>query len=255
MDKYIRSKSSFMLGLVSGIAIVSSVGFLVFLSAYAKQNDLFSFKLNNDQGGEQVADNIDTTGTDTNGDNQPTQPAQPTQPDAAGKVDVKVASSDHIRGNKNAPITIMEFSDYQCPFCSRFHDTMKQVMAKYPNQVRWVFKHFPLESIHPYARKAAEAAECAGEQNKFWEYTDAIYANQTSLNEEYLQTAAKNVGLNTSKFSSCLSSGKYSNRVNADLQQGQTYGVRGTPGSFINGQTIPGAVPFEQVDALIKPLL
>jgi len=244
MDKYIRSKSSFVLGLVSGIAIISTVGFLIFLGAYAK--DKFGGSLANTDGTDQVAA----------GDNNAAK--QPADGAAAGDnkpVDIKVASTDHIRGNKNAKVTIVEFSDYQCPFCSRFHDTMKQVMAKYPNQVRWVFKHFPLDSIHPYARKAAEAAECAGEQNKFWEYSDAIYANQTSLNTEYLSTAAKNVGLNVKKFETCLSDGKTTAKVNADFQQGQGAGVRGTPGSFINGQSIPGAVPFEQIEGMIKPLL
>lgn len=251
MDKYIRSKSSFVLGLVSGVAIVSSVGFLIFLSAYAKQNDLFSFKTTANQNEDQVvADDIDTGVANNNN-----QPSAAAQPDAVGKVDVKVAANDYVRGNKNAKITIVEFTDYQCPFCSRFHDTMKQVMAKYPKQVRWVLKHFPLESIHPYARKAALAAECAGEQKKFWEYTDEIFANQASLNDAYLATVAKNLKLDTNKFNSCLSSEKYASKVNADLQLGQTYGVRGTPGSFINGTTIPGAVPFEQIDAMIKPLL
>lgn len=247
MDKYIRSKSSFVLGLVSGVAIVSTVGFIVFGGLFVKKELAGSGWLDNN-----------SDGTEAVGDNQPgagDQPSAAAQPDAAGKVDIKIAANDQIRGNKNAKITIVEFTDYQCPFCSRFHDTMKQVMAKYPTQVRWVLKHFPLESIHPYAKKAAIAAECAGEQNKFWEYSDAIYANQTSLNDAYLSTAAKNLKLDTKKFDSCLSSEKYAGKVNADLQQGQTYGVRGTPGSFINGTTIPGAVPFEQIDAMIKPLL
>ena len=245
LDKYIRSKSSFALGLACGVAAVSLLGFLVFGGLFVR-NELRNASADLSDSG-QVADNNAAA-------NAPAANA-PSQPDAAGKVDIKVASTDHIRGNKNAKITIMEFSDFQCPYCSRFHDTMKQVMAKYPNQVRWVFKNFPLESIHPYARKAAVAAECAGEQNKFWEYADAIYTNQSSLNDAYLTTAAKNIGLNTGKFSTCLSSNKYDSRVSADLQQGQTYGVRGTPGSFINGTTIPGAVPFEQIDAMIKPLL
>ncbi len=247
MDQYIRSKSSFMLGLVSGVAIVSLAGFLVFGGLFVRRE--LSGGAADSNNAEIAADN------NNNGNNAPTQNNKAAQPDASGKVDVKVGSADHIRGNKNAKITIVEFSDYQCPFCSRFHATMKQVMAKYPTQVRWVFKHFPLDSIHPYARKAAIAAECAGEQNKFWEYTDEIYANQASLNEEYLTTAAKNTGLNVSKFASCVKDGKYDSRVNADLQQGQNYGVRGTPGSFLNGTTIPGAVPLEQIEAMIKPLL
>ena len=247
MDKYIRSKSSFVLGLVSGVAIVSTVGFIIFGGLFVKKELAGSGWLENNGGdsGNVAADN-----------NKPSAVNNAPQPAAAGdKVDVKVTSSDHVRGNKNAKITIVEFSDYQCPFCSRFHETMKQVMAKYPTQVRWVFKHFPLESIHPYAKKAALAAECANEQNKFWEYTDEIYTNQTSLNDAYLSTAAKNIGLDTKRFDSCLASSKYASRVAADMSQAQTYGVRGTPGSFINGTVIPGAVPFEQIDSMIKPLL
>jgi len=248
MDKYIRSKSSFVLGLISGVAIVSTIGFIIFGGLFVKKELA---------GGGWLENNGDDSGVvaDNNQPSAGNQPSAAAQPDAAGKVDVKVAATDHIRGNKNAKITIVEFSDYQCPFCVRFHETMKQVMAKYPTQVRWVFKHFPLESIHPYAKKAAMAAECAGEQNKFWEYTDEIFANQTRLNDAYLSTAAKNLKLDAKKFDSCLSSEKYANKVNADLQQGQAYGVRGTPGSFINGTTIPGAVPFEQIDSMIKPLL
>lgn len=245
-EKLVRSQTSFYFGFACGVAAVALLGFLVFGGLVVKKELASGDGFFADDG--EAADIADVV--DAGSDN-----AKPSQPDSAAKVDVKVAASDHIRGNKNAKITIVEFSDYQCPFCSRFHDTMKQVMAKYPNQVRWVFKHFPLESIHPYARKAALAAECAGEQNKFWEYSDAIYANQASLNDDYLTTAAKNLRLDTKKFGACLSSEKYASKVNADLQQGQGYGVRGTPGSFINGQTIPGAVPFEQVDSMIENLL
>lgn len=243
MEKYIRSKTSFMLGLASGIAIISTVGFLVFLGGYAKK----------EFGADKPADNEFADVVDNND-----QPSEPTdepadEPADTGKpVDVKVASTDHIRGDKNAPITIVEFSDIQCPFCSRFHDTMNEVMKNYPDKVRWVFKHFPLDSIHPYARKAAEATECAGEQNKFWEYTDKLYANQDKLNNEYFATAAKEVGLDSKKFDSCLSSGKMADKVDADFKYGQTLGVRGTPGSFINGKSIPGAVPFSQVESMIK---
>lgn len=125
MDKYIRSKSSFVLGLVSGVAIVSTVGFIIFGGLFVKKELAGSGWLANN------GDGTDTGAVANN--NQPSaanQPSAPTQPDAAAKVDVKVATTDHIRGNKNAKITIVEFTDYQCPFCSRFHDTMKQVMAK-----------------------------------------------------------------------------------------------------------------------------
>ncbi|MFH1610690.1 MAG: DsbA family protein, partial [Patescibacteria group bacterium] len=107
----------------------------------------------------------------------------------------------------------------------------------------------------PVARKAAEASECAADQGKFWEYTDEVFANQKGLTLDGLSTIAGTVGLNVNEFDSCLSSGKYASKVETDFQEGVSMGVRGTPGSFINGQTIPGAVPFEQMQAAIEKLL
>jgi len=239
-EKLIRSKTSFILGLVSGAAAISFIGFLLFLGLYLKtQFSDGSFDAGNDDSAPIVKN--DDTGAK----------AQPSA-DTGAKVDIKIAKDDHIRGNKNAKITIVEYSDIQCPFCSRYHDTMLQVMKSYPKDVRWVFRHFPLDSIHPMARKAAEATECAGEQGKFWEYTDKLYANQSNLSAEYFTTAAKELGLNTGKFDTCLSSGKMAAKVSADLQEGQSLGVRGTPGSFINGKSIPGAVPFSTIEGMIK---
>jgi len=232
-EPLISSKNSFYFGLMCGIALVSLVGFIIISSpSFSSQ---FSKTGSVDQNNNVVADNNAAAN----------QPTNPTQPDATKPVAVKVAATDHIRGNKNAPVTIVEFSDYQCPYCANFHSTMQEVMKAYPTQVRWVFKQFPL-SFHPYAQKAAEAAECASDQNKFWEYTDMIYANQASLSDAYLTTAATNLKLDVKKFSSCLSSGKYTAKVKADQTYGQSLGVQGTPGSFINGVTIPGAVPFSQ---------
>lgn len=247
-EPIIDSKGSFYFGFVSGIAIISTLG-LLFIGGQLLKGEFGMEGLFND-GGEVAAED---TGTDSG---QPAKPSQPTPSNnavaAGSKVDIKVASNDRIRGNKKAPITIVEFSDYQCPFCSRFHDTMNQVMQNYPDKVRWVFKHFPLESIHPNAKKAAEAAECAGDQNKFWEFSDEVFANQGSLSVSYLSTIAKNLGLNTDKFESCLSSGKYVKKVENDLSEGQKLGVKGTPGSFINGKNIPGAVPYSQIETMIK---
>lgn len=239
-EKFIRSKTSFVLGLVSGVAAISLIGFLLFLGLYLKSQ--FSDGSFN-AGNEDSAPVVKNDGTGAK--------AQPSA-DAGAKVDIKVAKDDHIRGNKNAKITIVEYSDIQCPFCTRYHDTMLQVMKNYPNDVRWIFRHFPLDSIHPMARKAAEATECAAEQGKFWEYTDKLYANQSKLSNDYLATVAKELGLNTGKFDSCLSSGKMAAKVSADLQEGQGLGVRGTPGSFINGKSIPGAVPYSTLEGMIK---
>lgn len=178
-----------------------------------------------------------------------------TQANTAQKKEVKVGATDHIRGNKNAKVTIVEFSDLQCPYCARFHETMRQVMLNYPNDVRWIFKHFPLESIHPYARKAAEATECAGDQNKFWEYTDKLYENQANLSDGYIKQAAQDIGLETAKFNDCLATGKFKAKVDADIAYGRTLGVQGTPGSFINGLSVPGNLPYSSIEPLIKESL
>ena len=237
-----NQKQSFGLGLAIGIAAVSLIGFVIMGVAYVQKGN-----------------NTNTADSDKEAaaayKNEPTTP--PPAPDPAPEVDLKkleVRNSEYIRGKKDAPVTVITYSDYQCPFCSRFHDTMKQVIADYPNKVRWVYRSFPLSSLHPYAQKAAEAAECAGEQNKFWEYTDEIFANQASLNNDYLTTAAKNIKLNTTKFESCLNDGKYVAKVKSDFSEGQSLGVNGTPGSFINGQSVKGALPYENIKAIIDSL-
>jgi protein-disulfide isomerase len=236
-----QEKNSFLFGLSIGVASVSLIGFLIMAVAYIQKGGSNSAaNENSDQVAQDQGKNNDKP--------TPSPAPEPNQP-----ANIKVSDSDHIRGNKNAPITIVEFSDLQCPFCSRFHDTMKQVMAAYPNDVRWVYKHFPL-NFHQYAQKSAEASECASEQGKFWEYADNIFANQSSLNNDYLATAAKNVGLNTKKFDECLSSGKYASKVSSDYSQGQQAGVTGTPANFINGQLVAGAVPFETIKQKIESL-
>lgn len=169
--------------------------------------------------------------------------------------DIKIVEGDYIRGRKDAPITIVEFSDFQCPFCSRFHETLSQVMAEYPNDVNWVFRHFPLDKIHPYARQASEATECAGEQGKFWEYNDGLFANQKSINPQYLNILANNIGLDAGQFQACLDEGKYSDKVENDFQIGKKNGITGTPGWFINGKLEKGALPYEQLKAMIDNML
>ncbi|KKR32303.1 MAG: DSBA oxidoreductase [Candidatus Falkowbacteria bacterium GW2011_GWF2_39_8] len=236
----IKSKNSFYLGLVTGVAVVSLIGIVVISGQVINKGS----DIESDDGEVVVKNTV----------KQPTKPSQPTPSagNAGAKVDIKVASTDRIRGNKNAPITIVEFSDYQCPYCSKYHDTMKQVMQNYPDKVRWVYKHFPLESMHPYAKKAAEGAECAGDQGKFWEFTDDLLANQGSIKPEYLSTLAQNLGLKTDKFENCLSTGKYTKKVENDMSEGKKLGVRGTPGSFINGRNIAGAVPYADIEAMIE---
>lgn len=172
-----------------------------------------------------------------------------------GSPEFQVTGDDHIRGNPNAQVTIIEFSDFECPFCERFHLVVRQILDDYPDQVRWVYKHFPLDSIHSEARPAAEASECASEQGKFWEFSDKVFENQPRMGVSLYKEIASQIGLDTNQFESCLSSGKYRDHVEADLQEGVAAGVTGTPGSFVNGEIIPGAVPYEQLKALVDQAL
>ena len=234
-----NEKNNFILGLTSGIAIVAVIGFVVMSFAYLQKGDSNANDKNNS---EEVADA------------KPSPTPAPTPKPSPSKANITVSNDDHIRGNINAKVTIVEYSDFQCPFCSRFHDTMIQVIEEYPNDVRWVYKHFPLNS-HPQALKAAEASECASEQDKFWEYADGLYKNQKSINANYFGILAKELKLDTKKFDECLSSGKYANNVTSDFNQGKSSGVTGTPGGFINGQKLGGAVPFRTLQPMIDNLL
>ena len=155
------------------------------------------------------------------------------------------------KGPASAPVTIVEFSDFQCPFCSRVNPTIEQVRAKYGDQVRIVFRQFPLHSIHPQAQKAAEASLCANEQGKFWEMHDAMFADQQKLAVEDLKATAGRIGLDAAAFGTCLDSGKHEGQVKADVKAGTLAGVTGTPAIFVNGRSLSGAVPFEQIAKII----
>lgn len=157
----------------------------------------------------------------------------------------------HTLGSDDAPVVIVEWSDFQCPFCSRFAtDTEPQIVKDYVDtgKVKFVYKQFPLESIHPMAMPAALASECAAEQGKFWEYHDKAFANQASLSTDSLKQWAADLGLDTTQFNSCLDSQKYLDKVKADLQEGLAAGIRGTPGFLIGKDgkytSISGAQPY-----------
>lgn len=174
------------------------------------------------------------------------------------KAEFTISKKDHIRGNYQAPVTIVEFSDFQCPFCRQFHPTMKQLLAEYPDKVRWVYKHFPLDQIHPNARPAAEASECVFEQkgdDGFWQFSDNLLENQERLGESLYKELAKKLGLDMKQFNNCLSSRKYKDKVEADYQEGIKVGVQGTPGSFVNGEPLAGAVPYETLKAAVEKAL
>ena len=178
-----------------------------------------------------------------------------------------VTNNDHIRGNKNAKLSLVEYSDLECPFCKRFHPTMQELMKTYGDKIRWVYRHFPL-SFHANAQKEAEATECIAElrgEDAFWTYVDKIFekttSNGTGFALDQLGPLAAEVGVNQSAFQSCLDGGKYAQLVKDQIADGTTGGVSGTPSTFLidasgKSQVIVGAQPIESfktaIDAALK---
>lgn len=191
-------------------------------------------------------------------------PSPPTQP-------VRIsADDDPVRGDPNAPISIIEFSDFQCPFCARFHvQTLPSLLEEYidTGKVKLVYRDFPIQSIHPNALPAAVAAECANEQGKYWEYHDALFEKQSSWARQDSNSAiltftqyAQDIDLEMEQFNSCLSTGKYLQEVQKDLNDGRDYDITGTPGFFIGNDEIGfvklnGAQPFDSFKRIIDAQL
>jgi protein-disulfide isomerase len=165
---------------------------------------------------------------------------------------VAFGADDPVKGPANAPVTIVEFSDFQCPFCSRVTPTLKQVEDTYGDKVRVVFRNFPLLQIHPYAAKAAEAASCAADQGKFWEMHDRLFGDQQKLGVDDLKQSAVALGLKADVFNQCLDSGKKEAEWKHDMDEGTSYGLTGTPAFFINGRLISGAQPLEAFTQIIN---
>jgi protein-disulfide isomerase len=177
---------------------------------------------------------------------------------------------DPVKGEQNAPITIIEFSDFQCPFCARFHEqTLPLILEQYvkTGKVKFVYRDFPIQTSHPNAMPAAAASECAHEQDKYWEYHDELFKNQGIWNNMEITSAitvfkeyATKLELNQEQFDSCLDSGKYIEEINKDLKDGQNYGITGTPGFFIGNEQdgfiqLTGARPFEAFKSAIDSQL
>ena len=179
----------------------------------------------------------------------PIQPLGPT-PENPTIVSIEGGAT---KGNKDAKVTLVEFTDYQCPFCSRhLRDTLPQIDNDYvkTGKIRYVLREFPLEAIHPLAFKAAEAANCSGEQGKYWEMHDRLFANQNALAAQELPGHAEAVGLDAAKFKACLESGKYVAKVRKDLAEAQKAGVNGTPTFFV-GLTDPKSSEIKAVRKIV----
>ncbi|HEY6099727.1 MAG TPA: thioredoxin domain-containing protein, partial [Anaeromyxobacter sp.] len=163
---------------------------------------------------------------------------------------VAVAATGPTKGPADAPITIVEFSDYECPYCVRAEPTVKDLLAKYPGKIKLVYRDYPLP-MHPKAPKAAEAAHCAGDQGKYWEMHDKLFATGAKLDLPDLKAQAREVGLDGGKFDRCLDSGEKAKEVESHRKAGDEAGVSGTPAFFINGRLISGAQPLEAFTAIV----
>ncbi|TSC70914.1 MAG: hypothetical protein CEO12_39 [Parcubacteria group bacterium Gr01-1014_46] len=210
-----------------------------------------AFYYSNLKNGQELA-KVKTTGTET----------------TAGEEMRPITAQDHILGNPDAKLILVEYSDTECPYCKQFHTTLRRMMDEYGKngKVAWVYRHFPIDQLHPKARKEAEATECANElggPTKFWEYLNTIYTrtnSNDSLDPAELPKIAKDVGLNVTAFNECLSSGKYATKVEVDYQDAVKAGGRGTPNSIIVSRdgtktVVQGAQPYENLKRVIDALL
>lgn len=190
---------------------------------------------------------IDRLGT------RPAPASRPLGPDPDRAYDLPLEGSP-VKGPADAPLTVVEFSDYQCPFCARSEGLMKQVLAAYPTQARLVYKHFPLSAMHPQALTAALAAAAAQRQGKFWEMHEILFANQRALSPEQIDGYARQIGLNMERFKADMQSPEVKEQVEADRRLARRAGVRGTPTVFVNGRLLQNRT-LEGVRALAEPIL
>ncbi|HLC90548.1 MAG TPA: thioredoxin domain-containing protein [Candidatus Nanoarchaeia archaeon] len=188
----------------------------------------------------------------------PTGAAVAPTPSPAPTVDVEaLLDDDAVKGDKDAPVTIVEFSDYECPFCARFYsETLGQIDEQYnkTGKVKLIYRDFPL-SFHQQAQKAAEAAECAGEQGKYYEMHDKLFGQGVQGGVASFKAYAKDLGLNSADFDSCLDSGKMATEIRKDMSDGSKAGVQGTPAFFVNGVLVSGAQPFSAFQQVIESQL
>ena len=164
---------------------------------------------------------------------------------------IPVSEVDHIQGSAQAPVALLEYGDYQCPYCGRAYPIIKDLQATLGSKLRFVFRNFPLTKAHPYAELAAEAAEAAAASGKFWEMHDTLYENQEALSEESLVAYARQLGLDVPKFVEDIAKRQFKSRVRNDFMGGVKSGVSGTPGFFINGEKYDGSWDY---DTLLRAL-
>lgn len=236
MSEQQTSKTNFLLGFFVGMAILSTVAFFTLLIVVFNKPATVELAANNAVAAAPTA--------------QPTDDPTNYAPVPGPK------ENEPFKGGKDAKVTIIEYTDFECPYCLRHHDTINQITNTYGNKVKYILRHYPL-GFHANAQKAAESFECAAEQGKAFQMVDAIFqANADKvMGVDKWKEIAKTLGMSTKKFNDCLDTGKYAQKVATDAAEGGASGVSGTPATFVNGQLVSGALPFDSFKQTIDGLL
>lgn len=169
-----------------------------------------------------------------------------------GDLQVPANAQDHVQGPDSAPVTLVEYADYECPYSRRAYPVVKGLERELDDQIRFVYRNFPLREIHPHAQHAAEAAEAAASQSKFWEMHDYLFEHQHALDDEHLRQYAATLGLDMDRFNEDMAQHRYAEKIEEDLRGGIRSGVRGTPAFFINGMRYDGRPDLESLLGTIE---
>lgn len=248
------SKTGFVAGIIVGILALSTIGFFILLGVVLKGGGIGALSASSASPAVAAAPS-------------PLPGPSLAPPPSPENIVVKaVSKDDHVRGDRKAKISVIEFSDTECPFCKRFHPTMQQIVEQNKGAVNWVYRHFPLRSLHKKAAKEAEATECAAElggNEVFWKYVDRLFEvtpSNDGLDASELPNIAETVGLNRAKFETCLASGKYASKVADQEQQATAAGAQGTPHSIVLGlngekEAVYGAVSASEIQSIIDRMI
>lgn len=240
----LNAKSAFWLGFVSALGVVFAIGFIIMGYLMLTSDDTTAKAATTNTA---AAANVNTAGT---------------LPTAANITIPAVTDADYIRGDKKAKVTVVEYTDMECPYCKRFHTTMQQIVNDYAGKVNWVQRHFPLEQLHPNAPKLAQASECVAEQkgnDGFWAFSDKVYGTSSSFDMTQVVATAVSVGADKAKFETCYNSTKFTDKIAKETQDAVNAGGQGTPYSVIiaGDKRIPvsGAYPVAQMKQIIDSAL
>lgn len=236
VSTWYKRPSGVILLVLIGLIVVSGIGFISMVGYYG-------LKISRGEG-QDITRDIGGISKDT-----ATNTDAPKKATAADILSV-ISTDNPTKGSEKAPVTIVMFIDFECPYCQASHGIFNQLLTQYGSAIKVIFKHFPITTLHPEAENAAIAASCAQEQKKFWEYYDALF-NEETITETTYETLAEETKLNSNQFSTCFKSKRYLSAIEKDRQDGITLGVQGTPTYFVNAEKIEGVPSLEQWNSII----